>query len=154
MTISAPQIGSADMIFSSTGYANAQSSEPEIAERRVIVRAAAERPVVFAIGFLDRGVIDAGDSQPHQAMLVKFPVFVAVAAEPVAAVVVRFVGESHRDAILVEGPNLLDQAVIELAVPFTPQERLDRLAPFDELRAVPPAACGRIRERDARRVPR
>ena len=96
-------------------------------------------------------VVDAGDAQPHQPVLVEFPVLVAVAAEPVAAVVVPFIGEAHGDAVVAERPDFLDQAVVELAAPFARQECFDRLAALEELRAVAPAAVGRVGERDARR---
>ena len=127
---------------------------PSVAQRRMVVGAAAERPVVFALALLDRKIVDAGDAQAHQAVLVEFPVLVAVAAEPVAAVVVPLIGEAHGDAVVAERPDFLDQAVVELAVPFARQERLDGLATLEELGAVPPAAVGRVGERNARRIAR
>src|SRR5262249_34303222 len=75
-------------------------------------------------------------------------------AEPVAAVIVPLVGEAHRDAVLAEGPQLLDQPVVELAIPFARQKFLDRLAALDELGAVAPAAGRRVGERDARGLAR
>jgi hypothetical protein len=120
----------------------------------MLVGAAAERPVVFALAFLDRKIVDAGDAKAHQAVLVELPVLVAVAAKPVAAVVVPFIGEAHGDAVVAEGPDFLDQAVVELAVPLTRQERLNGLATLKELGAVPPAAVGRVRERNASRIAR
>src|SRR5260370_12397125 len=125
--------------------------QAEAAQRRMLVGAAAERPMVFALALRDRQIVDAGDAEPHQALLVEFPVLVAVAAEPVAAVVVPLISEAHRDAVLVERPEFLDQPVIELAVPFAPQERLDRRAALQKLRAVAPAAVDRIGERNPRR---
>src|ERR1700730_12269906 len=92
--------------------------EAEIAQGRVIVGAAAERPVVFALALFDRQIVDAGDAQTHQAMFVEFPVLDAIAAEPVAAVVVPLIGKAYGDAVLSIGPDLLDQAVIEFALPF------------------------------------
>jgi hypothetical protein len=56
----------------------------------MIVGAAAERPVELAFALLDREIVDAGDAQAHQAVFVEFPILVAVAAEPVAAVVMPF----------------------------------------------------------------
>src|SRR5689334_24664683 len=35
----------------------------------------------------------------------EFPILVAIAAEPVAAVVVPFIGKTHRYAVVVEGPD-------------------------------------------------
>ena len=81
-------------------------SKPSALKLRMIVGPAAERPVVFALGLGDRQVVDARDPQAHQAVLVELPVLVAVAAEPLAAVVVPFIGEAHGDAVAREGPQL------------------------------------------------
>src|SRR6266481_8418818 len=102
--------------------------EAELAQRRVTIGTAAQRPVVFALALLDRQIVDAGDAQAHQAVLVEFPVLVAVAAEPVAAVVVPFIGEAHRNAVRAKGPELLDQSVVEFALPLARQEGSDRVA--------------------------
>ena len=70
----------------------------------------------------DRQVVDRGMAPAHEAAGVEFPVLVAVGAEPVVRVVVPLVGEAHGDAILAERPELLDEAVVELAAPFAAQE--------------------------------
>jgi hypothetical protein len=44
--------------------------------------------VIFSFALLDRKIIDARDAEAHQAMLVEFPVLVAIAAEPIPAVIV------------------------------------------------------------------
>src|SRR5258708_31821653 len=106
----------------------------------MIIGAAAERPMILALALHDRKVVDAGDAQPHQAMRVELPILVTVAAEPVSAVVVRLVGEAHGDAVAMERPELLDQTIAELPVPLARQERLDGLAPLQELGAISPAA--------------
>src|SRR6266576_3168181 len=85
-------------------------------------------------------------------MLVEFPVLVAIAAEPIAAVVMPFIGKAHGDAVLAESPDFFDQAVIELALPFARQKRLDGGAALQKLRAITPAAVGRVRQRDAGRI--
>ena len=120
----------------------------ELAQTWMIVRSTAERPMKFALAFLNRRVIDAGDAQAHQACLIELPVLIAIAAKPVAAVVVPFIGEAHGDAVVVKGPNLLDQAIVEFALPFAGQEGLDGRATLQELGAIPPPAIGRIGERD------
>ena len=71
--------------------------------------------MIFALALLDRQIVDAGDAQAHQAVFVEFPVLVAIAAKPVAAIVMPFIGEAHGDAVVAEGPDFLDQAVVELA---------------------------------------
>src|SRR5229473_7345749 len=86
------------------------------------------------------------------ALPAELPVLVAVAAEPIAAVVVPFVGEAYGDAILAEGPDFLDQAVVELAVPLARQERLDGRAALQKLRAIAPATVCRVGKRDTSRI--
>src|SRR3979411_2732097 len=118
----------------------------------MIVGAAAERPVILALALPDRKIVDAGDPQPHQSVLVKLPVLVSIAAKPVPAVVVPFIGKSHRNAILAKGPDFLDQAIVKLAVPLACQERFDGLAAMQKLGAIAPPAVDRIGERDACRL--
>src|SRR5262249_54449944 len=110
----------------------------------MIIGAPAERPVILALAFPDGKVIDAGDAQAHQPVLVEFPVLVAVAAEPAAAVVVPLVGEAHGDAVFAKRPDLLDQAIIELAIPFAREERDDIVAAVQKFGAVAPAAVLRV----------
>src|SRR6266571_9479267 len=129
-------------------------SEAEIAQRRVIARAATQRPVIFPLDVLDRRIVDAGDAHTHKAVFVELPVLVAVAAIPVAAVVVPLIGKADGDAILPKRRQFLDQTVIELAVPLACQERFDGLAALQEFGAIPPAAVGRVRKRDAGRITR
>ena len=74
----------------------------------MIVGTAAERPVIFSLAFLDREIVDASNTQPHQAVLVKLPIFVAIAAKPATTVVVPLVGKANGDAIVAESPNFLD----------------------------------------------
>ena len=66
----------------------AASSKSEIAQGRVIVGTTTKRPVVAALAVSDRKIVDAGNAQAHQAVLVEFPILVAVAAKPITAVVV------------------------------------------------------------------
>ena len=139
----------ATMRHAASGALTSQS--PRSLKPGMIVGTAAERPVIFALALRDRQIVDAGDAPPHQPVLVELPVLVAVAAEPVAAVVVPLIGEAHGDAVVAERPELLDQAVVELAVPFARQKRLDGRAALQELRAVAPAAVRRYRP--ARRAP-
>src|SRR5271154_600558 len=54
----------------------------------------------------------------------------------------------------VESPKLLDQAVLQLAIPFARQELNDFLAAVDEFRAIAPAAVHRVDQRDLLRIAR
>src|SRR5580692_581174 len=108
----------------------------------MVVRAAPQGPVIFALAIRNRQIVDAGDTQPHEAVLVELPVLIAVAAKPVAAVVVPFIGETHRDPVLTKSPNFLDEPVIEFARPLTREKCLDGVAALQELGAIAPAAVG------------
>src|SRR5215472_6180442 len=105
--------------------------------------------MIFPLALLDREVIYAGNAPAHKALLIEFPVLVAVAAKPAAAVIMPFVGEAHRDAVLAEGPDFLDQAVVKLSAPLARQERFDGGATFKEFGAITPATIGCIGKRDA-----
>ena len=123
-------------------------SKAEVAQTRVIVRPAAERPAELALGLRDRVFVDAGMARAHQPVLGEFPVLVAIGTKPLAAVVVVFVGIADGDAVALESPKLLDQAIIELAVPFARQESLSLGTVGREFGAIAPARVDRIGERD------
>src|SRR5258705_4185865 len=114
----------------------------------MIVGTAAEGPVELAVGFFDGEIVDAGVTVVHDAAFVELPVFVSVGAVPVAGVVVALVGEAHGDARSVEGPEFLDEAIVELAAPFSGEELDDFLAAVDELGSVSPLAVYRVGEGD------
>jgi hypothetical protein len=56
----------------------------EIAQAWVIIRAAAERPAVFALRFLNGQVIDGRKTDAHQAAFIEFPILVSVGSEPIS----------------------------------------------------------------------
>src|SRR4029453_2392031 len=118
----------------------------------MIVGTRTERPPVFPVLLGDGKVVDAGDAPPHQAVLSKLPVLVAVAPEPISAVVMPLIGEAHGDAVVTESPQLLDQAIVELAVPLAREEGHDLGATAQELGAVSPYAVLRVGECDSLRL--
>src|SRR5882757_8393894 len=120
----------------------------------MIVRPATERPVIKPVLFADRQVVDARKAHAHQAVRVELPVLVAVRAEPAPGIVAPLVGEANGDAVLMKGPEFLDQPIVELAIPFAGEKRLDRRPPLKELSPVSPPAVFGIGERDSRRVTR
>src|SRR5882762_7782366 len=91
----------------------------------MIVRPPTLRPVKQAVALFDRQVVDARDPLLHQAIRGKFPIFVAIAAEPPAIGVMPFIGETNGDAISVVRPEFLDEAVFQLALPLARQKGLD-----------------------------
>src|SRR6266545_2105583 len=98
---------------------------------------------------VDAVVVDARVAAAHEpGLLVELPVLVAVAAPPLARGVVGLVLEAHGDAAALVAPQLLAQAVVELARPLAAQEVLDRLAPLEELVAVAPLRVLGVGERD------
>src|SRR5581483_3945374 len=101
--------------------------------RRCSERISAQRKVEPALRFgagaedpplalVDRRVVDARLSAPHQSVLFELPQLVAVAAPPAAVAVVALVLEPDRDAGAFEAPESLAQRVLELALPFLRQE--------------------------------
>ena len=116
----------------------------------MIVGPPAKWPAVLALRYRDRQIVDAGDTPSHQAALIEFPVLVAVAAEPVAAVVVPLIGKSDGDAVVAKCPEFLDQPVVEFALPFARQERLDSSPALQEFRAIPPLAVLGVGKRNTR----
>jgi hypothetical protein len=76
-----------------------------------------ERPEELSIRFSDRLVVDVGEAPAHQAVLPEFPVLVAIGTEVDSALVMPLMGEANRDAVVREGPDLLDQSVVDLLGP-------------------------------------
>src|SRR5882757_11097050 len=79
-------------------------------------------PSKLALGLLDRQIVDACMSVMHQSVGIKFPVLIAIRAEPVAGVVMPLVGESHGDPVSPKSPKLLNEPVIQFLLPFSGQE--------------------------------
>src|SRR3954468_16271073 len=135
-----------------TCWALTFESKAQLAQRRMGVRPRSDRPMVLSVRVPDGQVIDAGDANGHETLGIEFPVLVAVAAEPLTAVVMPLVREANRDAVLVEGPELLDQPVAQLTLPLAREERFDLVAALQKLAAVSPATVDRVREGNAARI--
>src|SRR5262249_24410176 len=101
---------------------------------------------------VDRIVVDAGVTPPHEPVVVELPVLVAMAPPPLANDVPRFVLEPNGDAIAGEAPQVLLEPVVELASPLAPQKLADRFATREELVTVSPLRVVCVGERDAIRV--
>ena len=68
----------------------------------MIIGAASARPVKFSVRHGDRMFVDGRQATAHEAVGIELPVLIAIGAKPTSAVVVEFIGKSHRDAIVVE----------------------------------------------------
>src|SRR6476660_2221434 len=102
-----------------------------------------------AVFFGDRNIVDAGFAAAHQAVLVECPLLVAVGTMPLPGIVVPLVLKPHRDAVAVEGPEILDQAILMLFRPFAGEKGGDRGAALEKFRTVTPAAIFGIGQRHA-----
>src|SRR5580692_1855932 len=113
----------------------------------MVIGAPTEGPMKFALAIFDPQVVDAGDPPAHQALFVELPILVAIAAKPVAGIVVPFIGKAHGYPVVAKRPDLLDQPILQLANPLAYEECLDGLAATNELGAVAPDAVHRIGKR-------
>ena len=68
----------------------------------------------------------------HVAAGREFPVLVTIGPKPLLGVIVPLVGEAYGNTILPEGPEFLDQPVVEFAAPFSREKRDDSIAALDE----------------------
>ena len=100
--------------------------------------------MIFSVRFFDRKIIDAREPQTHQAIVVVFPIFVAVRPIPVARVVVPLVSKPNGNAISGESPKLFDQPIVELLCPLTGKEGDDFLCGRHKFGAVSPSGIHRV----------
>src|SRR6478735_6295262 len=104
------------------------------------------------LGLVDGHVVDARLAAAHVTEVVELPLLVAVGPPPLPVGVARLVLETDGDAVAGEGPQVLPQAVVELALPLAGQE-LDHGRPAEDvLAAVAPLGVLRVGPRDALRV--
>src|SRR5271165_5146439 len=120
----------------------------------MLVRTTPQRPVIFAVRFFDRKIIDARQPQTHQTIFVKFPILVAIRAEPVSGIIVRLVSEAHGNAIAFEGPKLFDQPIVQFFCPLARKKSNDLLPSNYKLGTVSPAGIYSVRQRHSFRITR
>jgi hypothetical protein len=127
-------------------------SEPELCEPGMVRRSRALGPAKLPVLLADRHVVDARLAPSHVALAGELPLLVAMGPEPVPGVVVVLVDEADRDPVLAEGPELLDEPVVDLPGPLATEEGDDLLAALEELGAVPPPAVRGVGAGDSLRV--
>src|SRR5882672_6487924 len=136
------------------GNASSVASKRTFTQSRNIRRPWARcGPAKAAVGFRDSDIVDAGFAAAHQAVLVEFPLFVAVGTMPLPGIVMPLVLKPHRDTVAVERPEILDQAILMFPAPFAGEERNDRGAAFEKFGAIAPTAVLGIGQRDAFGIP-
>src|SRR6266540_948702 len=105
----------------------------------MFVRTATEWPMILALRLFNRQVVNGCKPKPHQTVVIKLPVLVAIRAEPVSRVIVPFVSEPHGDTVCVVSPKLFDQPVVKFFGPLAFQKLNDLSSSSRELGAVSPA---------------
>src|SRR5262249_47251997 len=55
-----------------------RSLKSQITQGWVIARTASQRPVIFALALLDWQIVYVGNPPAHEALLVEFPIFIAI----------------------------------------------------------------------------
>src|SRR5580704_3032452 len=128
--------------------------QTQIAQSRVVIRPAAQRPTEEPIFFPDREIIDAGVADFREPRVIEFPILIPIRSIPLAGSVVRLVGEADSDPAPGESPQLLDEAVIQLPSPFSVEESNDLGAAVQKFRAVAPVTVKAVPACDSLRVAR
>src|SRR4051812_23104527 len=100
--------------------------------------------MILAVARRNRQIVDAGNTQPHQSLVVEFPILVTVGTIVLAAIVMPLVRKPHSDAITGKRPRFLDESVVELASPLAREKRDDLAASLEKLRAVAPTTIFRV----------
>src|ERR1700730_12203307 len=120
----------------------------------MLVRTTPQRPVIFTVRFFDRKIIDARQPQTHQTIFIKFPILIAIRAEPVSGIIVRLVSEAHGNAIAVKRPKLFDPPILQFFSPLARKNSDDLLPSNYKLGTVSPAGVYSVGERQFFRVTR
>jgi hypothetical protein len=79
----------------------------------MIVRTAPQSPAILALRLLEWQIVDGRELQAHESVLIELPIFIAIRAEPIAGVIVPFIGKAHCDTVSLKSPNLFDQAIVK-----------------------------------------
>src|ERR1700733_8868731 len=103
---------------------------------------------------LNREIVNTGVAVMHNPAVVELPVFISVRAEPLPGCVMRLVRETDCDARASKRPELFDEPIVQLFLPFASEKLHDLLSPGDELRAIAPLAVDGISEGDLLRIAR
>ena len=131
-----------------------ESLEAMLRQSGMIIRSAAEWPMIFAIVFADGQIVDAGNAAAHIAEIVKFPVLISVGAKPISRIVMPFVRKSDGDVVCLKRPQFFDEAIVEFLVPFAGEELNDDVASAEEFGTIAPDGIDGVGQRDALRVAR
>src|SRR5438874_4700389 len=82
--------------------------QAQVVQSRMSIGTTTKWPMILAVRFLDRQVINGRKPKSHQAVVSKFPVLITVGAEAISRVIMPFVGEPHSNAVCLVSPKLFD----------------------------------------------
>src|SRR5215467_4149263 len=85
----------------------------------------------FVLGY--RHVIDRRVPMMHQALGIENPVLISISTVPLPIVVVVFICKADSNSVMIEGEQLLDEAIFQFAIPFPRQKTNNLLASCNEL---------------------
>src|SRR5215471_12034504 len=120
------------------------SLESQVTQPWVIIGTAPEWPVIFAIRFQNRTIIDGRMPYCHEPVVIEFPVLIAVRAIPVTRIIVPFISEAYRDAVSSKRPEFLDESIVQFLCPLARKKSDDFVSPANELRSISPARVDRV----------
>src|ERR1700679_1810929 len=107
-----------------------------------------------ALALLNWKVVNTSVAVMHNPAFVELPIFISVRAEPLPGCVMRLVRETDRDAGASKRPQLFDEPIVQLFLPFASEKLHDLLSSGDKLRAIAPLAVDGISEGDLLRIAR
>ena len=93
-------------------------SKSQFAKAGIFLWPSAFGPEKFPIRFMNRQIVDAGKTPPHQTGFIELPVFVAIGAEPVVGIIMPLIGKPDGNSMTVESPQFFDKPVVQFPDPF------------------------------------
>ena len=93
-------------------------SKAELAQARMAVWSTTKGPMILTLVLFDGKIINARNSEAGKSVLIVLPIFISVGTKPIAAVVMTLIGEANSNPIFAKGPELLNEAIVQLARPF------------------------------------
>src|SRR5258708_34603675 len=108
------------------------ASQAQVTQSRVVIGTRALGPVEETIRLVNLQIVYARITVMHDPFSVKLPVFVSIRTEPLPRIIMELISKSNRDSIAIEGPQFLDEPVVQFALPFAHQEAHNLFATVDE----------------------
>ena len=98
----------------------------------------------LTLGRLDCDVVCRHIPLCHDAISIEGPVFIPIGAIPLPSIIMELILEVHRDGVVVEGEQILPQAVPLLHLPFLGEKFDDGISALEEVVSVAPNTVLRV----------